>query len=106
MRSTKIRTAVALIATTCSLGALAGPAFAEDNGPPLVAGKCAVVDEHGNYSYVPKGTHVGLFYCGADGDWHFGWGVDAVAKAPTKNGRPSTTLSTTQTTKVLMRRAG
>jgi hypothetical protein len=105
MRSIKIRTAIAVLATTCGLGALAGPAFAEDNIPPLVPGKCAVVDEHGNVSYVAKGTHVGLLYCGADGDWHIGWLVDAAAKPPTKKGGLSTTPPRIQTIKAL-RHAG
>ena len=105
MRSMKIPTAVAVLAATCGLGALAGPVFAQDNIPPLVPGKCAVVDEHGNVSYVPKGTHAGILYCGADGDWHIGWLVDAAPKPPTKNGGLSVATSRTQTLRPL-RRAG
>jgi hypothetical protein len=88
MTTTRIRTAIAVLATTVSFGAVAGPAFAEDNIPPLVPGKCAVVDEHGNVSYVSKGTRVGLLYCGADGDWHIGWLVDGIAKPPTHGKSP------------------
>jgi hypothetical protein len=28
---------------------------------------------------VPTGTCMGLSYCGGDGEWHFGWLVDARA---------------------------
>ena len=65
------------VATTASAEPI-GP-----NGPASKPGHCAVVntDSNGNetVSYVPTGTRMGLSYCGSDGEWHFGWLVDARA---------------------------
>jgi len=37
---------------------------------------CAVENENGAVAYVNTGTRIGLFVCGSDGDWHFGWLVN------------------------------
>ena len=42
---------------------------------PAVNRGCPVEDEHGNVTYVAPGTVVGLFHCGSDGVWHWGWFV-------------------------------
>ena len=76
-------------AAAAALALSAGIASAEPigpNGPAKKPGYCAVVntDSNGNetVTYVPTGTRSGLSYCGSDGEWHFGWLVDAVT-APT-----------------------
>ena len=37
---------------------------------------CAVENNNGTISYVDTGTRIGLFVCGSDGGWHFGWLVN------------------------------
>jgi hypothetical protein len=64
---------IGLSALTLASAALAPSAFAEPKGGPGGSRGCPVEDEHGNVSYVPVGTVIGLFHCGSDGDWHFGW---------------------------------
>jgi hypothetical protein len=71
------------------VGALLAPggAHAQDNDPTGVPGtSCAieVSDGNGNVTVqqVPVGTHVGLLYCGQDGDWHLGWLVDGRQVTP------------------------
>src|SRR5262245_23482941 len=57
-------------------------AGAEPKSPPGGKG-CPVVDENDKVvGYEEVGTQVGLFYCGADGEWHFGWYVNAIRFAP------------------------
>ncbi|TMK40685.1 MAG: hypothetical protein E6G56_07290 [Actinobacteria bacterium] len=87
-RITKIRTtlvgllapltaALAIAAVGLALLA-AGPASAQPAGGPTGSSKgYPVEDEHGNVFYVKAGTRFGLFVCGADGEWHFGWLVNA-----------------------------
>ena len=61
-----------VVAAFALVGAV--PAFAADNnGPAGKPGQCPVEDANGNVSYVSEGTRVGLFVCGHDGNWHFGW---------------------------------
>ncbi len=38
------------------------------------------IEIDGHISYVPEGTHVGILYCGHDGNWHIGWLVDGLAR--------------------------
>jgi hypothetical protein len=59
----------------------ANPANAQPKGGTASKG-CPVEHEDGSVTYVPVGTLVGLFKCGSDGEWHFGWLVDHL-KAPT-----------------------
>jgi hypothetical protein len=80
-------------AAATALALSAGIASAEPigpNGPAKKPGYCAVVntDSNGNatVTYVPTGTRMGLSDCGGDGEWHFGWLVDAV-QAPTSGGK-------------------
>ena len=51
---------------------------------------CPVEHEDGRVTYVPVGTQVGLFKCGSDGEWHFGWLVDHRVQ-PTTDSGPATT---------------
>lgn len=82
--------AAAALGLSTGLAATASAQPIGPNGPEKKPGYCAVVntDSNGNesVSYVPTGTRVGLSYCGADGDWHLGWLVDARATATTTKG--------------------
>jgi hypothetical protein len=62
-------TAIGVAASTLAAGAAQAQPI---NGSGTSRG-CPVEDEHGNVTYVPVGTRVGLFHCGSDGEWHFGW---------------------------------
>ncbi len=64
---------IGLSALTLASVTLAPSAFAEPKSGGGGSRGCPVEDEHGNVSYVPVGTVVGLFHCGTDGEWHFGW---------------------------------
>ncbi|MHB8235215.1 MAG: hypothetical protein ACYDHT_11245 [Solirubrobacteraceae bacterium] len=46
------------------------------------------IENDGHVETVPVGTKVGLFTCGQDGEWHFGWLINAI-KAPSKALSPS-----------------
>src|ERR1700757_4762856 len=84
-----VRRASALAAVGVVAASLAATPLAHadsKNGPPGKPGVgCAVEDEHGNVSYVAVGTVVGLFHCGSDGEWHFGWATTNMV-APTSSG--------------------
>ena len=42
---------------------------------------CDIYNENtGKTETVPVGTKVGLFTCGSDGEWHFGWLINAAPK--------------------------
>ena len=92
MYSTKIRnssplrraSALAAVGVAAITLGCVTPAHADpNNGPTGQPGKgCAVEDEHGNVTYVEVGTQIGLFHCGADGEWHFGWLTNGRLVAP------------------------
>lgn len=65
---------IAALATT-----LAAPAANADRKQGSTQAKgCDVYNEvTGKTEQVPVGTKVGLFTCGSDGEWHFGWLVNA-----------------------------
>jgi hypothetical protein len=83
---TRLRTRIsAVLAAGVVSAALvaAGPAAAQPKGGGTVRG-CPVEHEDGSVTYVPVGTQIGLFHCGSDGDWHFGWlTTDLVAQPGT-----------------------
>jgi hypothetical protein len=82
MLSTKIRIAVVMVIAALSVAIAAGPASADiKSGPPAAKG-CPVEDANGNTYTVAVGTRVGLFYCGSDGEWHFGWLVNGRVAPP------------------------
>jgi hypothetical protein len=69
-------TLAAMVATFVVALALmpAGAADARSKGSSSKPRGCPVVDENDNVvEYVEVGTRVGLMFCGADGEWHFGW---------------------------------
>lgn len=76
MSITTIRSAIAVMIAAVSFAFAAAPAGAQPKGGTQSKG-CPVEDENGNVSYVPEGTRIGLFRCGSDGEWHFGWLVNA-----------------------------
>jgi hypothetical protein len=84
--------AAAALAVSTGVAATASAQPIGPNGPDKKPGYCAVVntDSNGNETvdYVPTATRMGLSYCGADGEWHFGWLVDARATdtGPTTGG--------------------
>src|SRR5437763_2615866 len=53
---------------------------------------CPVEDEHGNVTYVSQGTRIGLFVCGSDGEWHFGWLVTGRQASQQPVGSPTGTF--------------
>ncbi len=70
-RTTLSRLALGL-APLAVIGLAAAPAGAQKPRSGSTPASCDVEDENGNVSQVPEGSRVGLFYCGSDGEWHFG----------------------------------
>ncbi len=72
-RKTLTRVAITVTPAIVLLGLAAGPAAAAKPRQGSTPASCDVVDSvTGAVTQVPEGTRVGLFYCGSDGDWHFG----------------------------------
>jgi hypothetical protein len=98
---TRIGTIAAVGAVAAALVA-AGPAAAQPKGGSGGAKGCPVEHEDGSVTYVPVGSQIGLFHCGSDGDWHFGWLTTDLVKPPTQGGpviagttaAPAATLAT------------
>jgi hypothetical protein len=87
MTITKIRTIIATLAATFAVAVSLVPATAAQAQPKGGTNQpkgCPVEDEHGNVTYVDPGTRIGLFVCGDDGDWHFGWLINGRVVKPTK----------------------
>lgn len=42
------------------------------------------IENDGKIETVPVGSKVGLFTCGEDGEWHFGWLINGVSGAKAK----------------------
>lgn len=78
-RSARKASMMAALGATAVTLAAAGPAHAQPIGNGSGSQGCQVEDANGTVTYVPVGTQVGLFHCGSDGEWHFGWLVNAVA---------------------------
>jgi hypothetical protein len=63
---------------------------------------CPVVDGDGNVvGHAEVGTRVGLFYCGSDGDWHFGWFTSAAPLPPLRAPAPPSATITAVSSGVL-----
>src|SRR5947207_2815989 len=80
-KTMNVRKAIAAIALTVVpfagvMGIAAHNAEAQPKGGPTA--KNCPMEVDGKTVYVQPGTRVGLFYCGSDGDWHFGWLVNDV----------------------------
>jgi hypothetical protein len=69
------RSALITISALALAGASLAPgaAFAEPKQGGGGGRGCPVEDEHGNVTYVAVGTIAGLWHCGSDGEWHWGW---------------------------------
>ncbi len=42
------------------------------------------IENDGKIETVPVGTKIGLFTCGEDGEWHFGWLINSISGAKVK----------------------
>jgi hypothetical protein len=71
--------AVALIA--------AGPAHADTKKGTGPAKGC-LIENDGKLETVAVGSRVGLFVCGSDGEWHFGWLITELSAPPHKSVKP------------------
>lgn len=90
-RTTLARIALGL-APMAVIGLAAGPASAQKPRSGSTPASCDVVNEDGTTSQVPEGSRVGLFYCGSDGEWHFG---TVILDHPTASIEPGTTTPPT-----------
>ena len=72
----KVAAAVAIGAVAVAFVA-AGHARADSKQGTGTTRGCQVEND-GKVETVPVGTKVGLFTCGSDGEWHFGWLVNAI----------------------------
>jgi len=78
VRQITARLALAAVLPAVGLVAVASPADAARPRSGNTPASCDVEDSGtGKTSQVPEGTRVGLMTCGADGQWHFGWLVNA-----------------------------
>jgi hypothetical protein len=99
---TRIGTLAAVGAVAAALVA-AGPAAAQPKGGGGGAKGCPVEHEDGSITYVPVGSQIGLFHCGSDGDWHFGWLTTDLDKPPTLRGPVLAATTATPTTMLAAR---
>jgi len=82
--TTTATTLIRRLAAAAAIGAVAmafvaaGPARADSKQGTGTTKGCQVEND-GKVETVPVGTKVGLFTCGSDGEWHFGWLVSAVS---------------------------
>lgn len=69
------------------------PAQAQPKQGSGAAATCPI-EIDGKMATVPAGTRVGLFVCGSDGEWHFGWLInDAQATPPKTTVKPIVVVS-------------
>lgn len=105
-RTTLARLSLGL-APLAVIGLAAAPAGAQKPRNGSTPASCDVEDENGKVSQVPEGTRVGLFYCGSDGEWHFGTVIldhqaatlDPGTSTPTTGGTKGTVTGGKATTK-------
>jgi len=81
----------ALVLAAVSLVLFAGPAHADKKGTGPVAG--CQIENNGKIETVAVGSKVGLFTCGSDGEWHFGWLINAISVPPKKTIKPLPTMA-------------
>jgi hypothetical protein len=101
MQTATTRTSMrARVGTLLAVGAVAatlvaaGPAAAQPKGGGTTKG-CPVENADGTTTTVPAGTQIGLFHCGSDGEWHFGWlTTDLVTQPTTTTGGTVGTIGT------------
>lgn len=68
----------------------AGPAHADTKKGTGPAAGC-LIENDGKLETVAVGSKIGLFTCGSDGEWHFGWLINAISAAPKKSVKPVAT---------------
>ncbi len=79
--------AIAIVAVTLLA---AGPAHADTKKGTGPAKGC-LIENDGKLETVSVGTRVGLFVCGSDGEWHFGWLITGLSAPPHKSVKPVAT---------------
>jgi hypothetical protein len=84
----KVFAAVAIGAVAMALIA-AGPAHADPKGTGPTKG--CLIENDGKLETVAVGSKIGLFTCGSDGEWHFGWLINAISAPPHKTVKPVNT---------------
>lgn len=47
--------------------------------------KGCLIENDGKLETVAVGSKIGLFTCGSDGEWHFGWLINAISAPPHKS---------------------
>jgi hypothetical protein len=67
----------------------AGPAHADTKKGTGPAKGC-LIENDGKLETVAVGSRVGLFVCGSDGEWHFGWLISELSAPPHKSVKPVT----------------
>ncbi len=75
--------AAAAIGVAAIAFAFAGPAHA-DTKQGTGGTKGCLIENDGHLETVAVGTKVGLFTCGQDGEWHFGWLINAISAQKVK----------------------
>jgi hypothetical protein len=100
---TRLGTIAAVGAVAAALVA-AGPAAAQPKSGTGSAKGCPVEHEDGSITYVPVGSQIGLFHCGSDGEWHFGWLTTDLVKPPTVGTGPVIAGTTATTTTMAVAR--
>jgi hypothetical protein len=85
-----VPTAVAIVIASVVLFA-AGPAHADSKNGTGTSKGCQIEND-GKVETVAVGTRVGLFVCGSDGEWHFGWLVTGIVAPPHKKLAPVATV--------------
>lgn len=85
-RSSRIWHRISAVAAVAAIGTTFAAATPAANAQPKGGGEakgCEVYNENtGKTELVPVGSKVGLFTCGSDGEWHFGWLINAAARPP------------------------
>jgi hypothetical protein len=70
--------AAAAIAAVALAFVATGPAHADTKKGTGTAKGC-LIENDGKLETVAVGSKIGLFTCGSDGEWHFGWLVNAIS---------------------------
>jgi hypothetical protein len=79
--------AAAAITVAAMAFILAGTAHAEPKKGSGTAKGC-LIENDGKLETVPVGSKIGLFTCGSDGEWHFGWLINARIAPPKRTVKP------------------